>query len=73
MSATFKQVSKEEFDAFVKAYPKPLEWNVTKTCEPPLGNHNDFSDGKVWPDSMVTQVFFNEVYKEPNEYYILNQ
>ena len=52
----FREVSKEEFDEFVKNYPNKLEWNVTTICEPPLGNHNDFMDGKVWPESMVTKV-----------------
>lgn len=53
----FKEVTKEEFQEFVKKYPNKLDWNVTGICEPPLGSHNDFSDGKVWPESMVTKVF----------------
>lgn len=52
---TFKEVKKEEFDEFVKSYPRQLEWSVTTICEPPLGNHNDFSLGN-WPESMVTKV-----------------
>ena len=53
----FIQVSKEEFEEFVNSYPNKLDWNVTGICEPPMGSHNDFSDGAVWPDSMVTKVF----------------
>lgn len=53
----FKEVTKEEFQEFVKSYPNKLDWNVSGACEPPLGGHNDFTDGKVWPESMVTKVF----------------
>ena len=38
----FKQVSKKEFDDFVKNYPVELKWNVSAIYEPPLGSHNDF-------------------------------
>lgn len=70
----FKLVTKEEFDEFVKNYPNKLEWNVTGICEPPMGNHNDFTNGKVWPQSMVTKVCLTrgEAHydHEPNTYYI---
>lgn len=55
-----KLVSKEEFESFVKNYPVKLEWDVTTICEPPLGTYNDFSEGKVWPGSVVASVRFNE-------------
>lgn len=54
--SNFKQVTKEEFDKFVSEYPNKLDWDVTGICEPPLGSHNDFTEGKVWPESMVTKV-----------------
>lgn len=57
MSNDFKTVTKEEFDLFVKSYGKPLVYDVSHISDPPMGNHNDFSDGKVWPESMVTRVF----------------
>lgn len=58
---TYKKVSKEEFDNFVKNYPnsKKLNWDVFRACEPPMGSFNDFSDGKVWPESMVAKVFMD--------------
>ena len=72
--SNFKKVTKVQFDEFVKNYPNKLEWNVTRICEPAMGNHNDFSDGKVWPESMVTKVSLTngEAYynNEPNTYYI---
>ena len=52
MKKEFKQVSKEEFDAYAKAYPNPLDWNVAGMFEPPLGSFNDFTLGK-WPETVV--------------------
>ena len=70
----FKKVTKEEFDEFVKNYPNDLDWDVCGISEPPLGSYNDFSDGKTWPDSMVTKVLFYDGsdYHEgkTKEYYI---
>ena len=73
----FKQVSKKEFDDFVKNYPVELQWNVSAIYAPPLGSHNDFSQGKIWPDSMVTKVHLydtSDYYdgKSP-EYFILKE
>lgn len=70
----FKQVSKQEFDEFVKNYPNKLDWDVTGIYDPPLGSHNDFSNGKVWPESMVTKVMLydgSDYYDgKQSEYYI---
>nr|DAH57223.1 MAG TPA: hypothetical protein [Caudoviricetes sp.] len=70
----FKQVSEAEFKEFIDNYPNKLEFNVSRMCEPPMGSHNDFSDGKIWPESMVTQVILTngEAYydNEPNTYFI---
>jgi len=63
----WKKVDKEEFEQFLIDYPKSrLEWDCTGICEPPLGSYNDFSDGKVWPESMVAKI----VMDEPREYYL---
>ena len=57
-SRNFKKVSKEEFENFVKNHKnfKDLDWNIFRACEPPLGSYNDFSNGKVWPESMVAKI-----------------
>jgi len=78
----FKQVSKDDFYAFVKAWPNKLEWDVTGICEPPLGSYNDFSNGKVWPESIVARISMDwmgpngEIDREGNnrfwEYFILD-
>jgi hypothetical protein len=74
---TWKKVSPEEFDAFVSGYPKQLVPDVTGICEPPMKSLNDFSDGNVWPESMVAKVVLNTAmrghpaYKgEPDDYYL---
>lgn len=54
--ANFKQVSEMECREFVKHYPVKLQYDATGICEPPLGTWNDFSDGKVWPESIVAKV-----------------
>ena len=54
MSA-FKEVTRDEYLAFIKRWPNKLEFACTGICEPPLGSYNDFSDGKVWPESMVAK------------------
>jgi hypothetical protein len=48
----WKPCTKAEFDAFVAAYPRPLDRDVTGICEPPMVSYNDFTLG-VWPESMV--------------------
>lgn len=52
----WKQVTREEFEAFVRDYGKPLTYDVCQIPEPPLLSYNDFSWGKVWPESMVAKI-----------------
>jgi hypothetical protein len=49
---TPSKVTKEEFDAFIKAYPRPLERDVNATVEPTCVTFNDFTLGD-WPKSVV--------------------
>lgn len=74
----FRQVSKVEFDAFVKNYPAPLERDVAAMFEPPLLTFNDFRRAPNWPESVVAKAVLNEDgypapdgSKVPNEYYVL--
>jgi len=48
----WKDCTKEELDAFVKAYPRKLVIDINRTCEPPFATYNDFTLGN-WPDSTV--------------------
>jgi hypothetical protein len=47
-----KPCSKEEFEAFLRGYPRPLERDVYGACEPPLVSYNDWTLGN-WPTSIV--------------------
>jgi hypothetical protein len=48
-----KSCTKEEFDAFVADYPRPLQRDVFGACEPPVLTLNDFTLAPMWPDSVV--------------------
>jgi|688.fasta_scaffold522165_1 hypothetical protein len=49
------EVSKADFDRYISEYPLPLERDVTHICEPPMLTYNDFSGGKIWPQSIVAK------------------
>lgn len=73
----WKKVQKAEFDSFISDYPRRLEKDVTGICEPPMLSYNDFSDEKIWPESMVAQISLNTSMKghpdyqgEPDDYYL---
>lgn len=51
-----KQVSRAEFEKFLKEYPRPLERDVYAPNEPPLVTYNDFTLG-VWPHSIVASTY----------------
>jgi hypothetical protein len=51
----FIEVTRDEYLEFIRNYPNKLEFDCIGMCEPPLGSYNDFSDGKVWPESMVAK------------------
>lgn len=51
----FKEVCRDEFDAFVRAYPRKLEVDVYGACDPPLITWNDFERAPLWPDSVVAR------------------
>lgn len=49
----FKSVTKEELQAFVRAYPRKLVPDVAGMYEPPLVTFNDFTLAEKWPESIV--------------------
>ena len=80
-TSKYRDVSKEEFDQFVLAYPNPLERDVTGICEHPVLTYNDFSLGP-WSYSVVARVVLNESYPKngtephrwsPNTYALLSE
>lgn len=50
----------EEFEAFLKGYPRPLERDVARTHEPPLVTYNDFTRGG-YPVSVVASHSFDNL------------
>lgn len=64
------EVTKEEFDKFIKEYPNELITSMYMIGEPPSLEYNDFSDGKVWPESVVASKMLHEWYNQPNTYFI---
>lgn len=67
----FREVSAEEFKAFLKAYPRPLCFDVAGMCEPPLATYNDFTIAPLWPDSVVASHRYNYYTDEPERFAIL--
>lgn len=55
MPSEYRKVSKAEFDSFLSNYPKPLEHNACHISDPPTCSYNDFSNGKIWPESIVAK------------------
>jgi len=51
----FKEVTRDEYLLFIRNWPNKLVFDFAGMCEPPMGSHNDFTDGKVWPESMVAK------------------
>lgn len=55
-----RSCTKEEFEAFVAAYPGHLERDIYGACEPPLVTFNDFKRAPMWPDSVVASCLLDD-------------
>ena len=71
MARKFREVTKDELRAWVKAYPRKLITDVNATGEPPQFTFNDFTLGN-WPDSVVAR-FFLEGYSPEGSYAVLEE
>ena len=60
-----RKVTVDEMNAFLKAYPNQLVQDVALMYEPPLLTFNDFTDGSVWPESVVVSVILNSKSCDP--------
>ena len=75
----FMPVNKEDFIKFIKKYPRKLETDAFRACDPPLITYNDFELANRWPYSIVAKTYAydaspGDYYYEPPEsrlYYIL--
>ena len=59
----FTDITREEYERFIRSpLAADLERNVTRICEPPLENFNDFTGAKVWPQSMVAKARLESIF-----------
>lgn len=63
----FKKVSKEEFDTFIKNYPRKLDRDVCGISDPPAISYNDFELANRWPYSIVASTMAYS--DDPNDYW----
>lgn len=63
----YKKVTKEEFRKFIEDYPRRLERDVYRVCDPPLISYNDFEMADRWPYSVVAKTFAYE--DKPGDYF----
>lgn len=52
-----KEVTREEFNEFLKNYPRSLEVDVCGIYEPPCISYNDFELADRWPYSVVAKTW----------------
>ena len=53
----FESVTKEQFEDFIKQYPRYLEEDCCGIYEPPLISYNDWELANRWPYSVVAHTF----------------
>lgn len=63
----YKNVSKSEFEEFIRSYPRRLERDVFGACDPPAVSYNDFWLANRWPHSIVARTFLYE--DNPGDYW----
>lgn len=51
------KVTKQEFEEFIKNYPRKLERHGSMICEPPAISYNDFELANRWPYSVVAHTW----------------
>jgi hypothetical protein len=70
-----RQVSKEEFEEFVRSYPRRLDVDVYAIADPPWRNYHDFTIGKGWDSLVAGELLCHEPERgehgqRPNEYFV---
>jgi len=68
-----REVFREFVDGYKHSFYHDLVYDVCAIFDPPIGSYNDFSDGKVWPESVVCYISLgkNSSLDTRNEYFIL--
>lgn len=65
-----KQVSKKEFENFIRNYPRKL--SICGICDPPLITYNDFEISREWSDSVVASTMKCTGSTEENRKYFID-
>lgn len=52
-----ENVTKKEFDDFIKKYPRKLNYNCCDISIPPSISYNDFELANRWPYSVIANTF----------------
>lgn len=79
MESQFHKVNRNEFEDFIKKYPRALERHIVAFCTPPMITYNDFERGGYAKKSIVAYTFMYDddpdewcyVPEEEKEYYVL--
>lgn len=50
-----KDVTQKEFNEFLDKFPTDLVFDMNGICDPMVATYNDFTNGKIWPESIVAQ------------------
>ncbi len=62
----WNRVNEATFNKFIFAYAGNLTTDIARMFEPPVMTYNDFSGGRVWPESAVAKIHMGK----PREYFI---
>ncbi len=65
----WKEVTRDEFYAYIEAYPRPLDVDICGITDPPTVSYDDVTLGN-WPESLVAKYFREYEPGETNTYYL---
>jgi len=67
----FRKVSRHEFDEYNASFGVDLVHDINPCCDPTVLTVNDFSNGMVWPESVVSYSILGDDNFDQSSYYIL--
>lgn len=63
-----KEVSKKKFVNYINNYPRKLEIDILRDCDPPYVSFNDFELADIWDHSVVASTFLYDDNPEGCDY-----
>lgn len=67
MKPIIKRVTRQEFEDFIRNYPRPLKKDCYGVFDPPLITYNDFALANKWPYSVIASTYIYD--DDPSGYY----